>query len=124
MEINVEFLGADKVLARVDAIVDKIEELGKLKLAAEMTTWQTEDMHRKYPNVTQEDDKTVTTEIWPRSRLALAHTYRNPKAKTQRVYAPPRSGLQFYSTRPILRSELFSKLCDRMTVLLSNTVSW
>jgi hypothetical protein len=125
--MHVEFDGLDRVQATLDGMGEQIQTLGKEEMAKELTEWQTKDMKRTYPNTKQEDDTTVSTEIWPRSRLS--ETRKPSQTKRVRVYAPPRSGggggpRQATSTRPILRSELFATLCTRMSELLNRVLKW
>ena len=107
------------------------EQLGEFPdaMAEELTDWQRDDMHRKYPNTTLEDTD-ASTLIWPRSRLA-EDTHRQvaprrakwPPRIKQRARAPvaiARGG----STRPLLRPELFEKLADRMAALMADKLNW
>jgi hypothetical protein len=75
------------------------------QMGDELTEWQTEDMHRKYPNTTVTETYVETT-IWPTSRVRLAR----PKGRKRRPAA-------------ILRPELYDKLVVRMSGLLS-TLGW
>jgi hypothetical protein len=127
MPFTVDFDGMGNVTATLDGMADKISKLGKEEMAKELTEWQRDDMKRTYPNTKQEDEKTVMTEIWPRSRVSEGHkpNTTGASAKRVRVYAPPRGGQRVTaSTRPILRSELFAKLCDRMSELLNRVLKW
>jgi hypothetical protein len=122
---DVEFDGLGNVTATLDGMADKISKFGKEEMAKELTAWQRDDMKRTYPNTKQEDETTVSTEIWPRSRVSEGHKPNTTSARRVRVYAPPRGGQRVTSsTRPILRSELFATLCDRMSVLLNRVLTW
>jgi hypothetical protein len=120
---HIELDGLEHITATLDGMADQIAALGKEEIAKELTAWQRDDMKRTYPNTKQEDEKTATTEIWPRSRVSD-----KPRAtgeKRVRVFAPPRGGPRVASsTRPILRSELFKTLCNRMSELLNRAVTW
>lgn len=94
-------------------------------MAQELTNWQTEDMRRRYPN-TSVNGNVVETDVWPTSRTA------EHKSSRQRVVAnslakksigKPTIRLKG-SVRPILRTELFDKLVDRMDKLMSEQLSW
>jgi hypothetical protein len=122
---HVEFDGLGNVTATLDGMADKIAKLGKEEIAKELTAWQRDDMRRTYPNTKQPDEKTATTEIWPRSRVSEGHQPNAARGKRVRVYAPPRGGPRVASsTRPILRAELFTTLCDRMAELLNRVLTW
>jgi hypothetical protein len=113
------------VTATLDGMADQIAKLGKEEMAKELTEWQRDDMKRTYPNTKQENETTVSTEIWPRSRVSEGHKPRQSAEKRVRVYAPPRGGPRVASSaRPILRSELFKTLCDRMATLLNRALHW
>jgi hypothetical protein len=89
-------------------------------MADELTNWQTEDMNRKYPNTTLQNNEATTT-IWPTSRL--------PQKKRQaQLRKPPirrpQPGPRIKSKRPILRPELFDKLDARMVALLEGRLAW
>jgi hypothetical protein len=120
-------LDASKVEARLD---DMIEKLGHFTsdMADELTEWQTEDMHRHYPN-TKQDDTSVETEIWPTSRRVETNKtkIRATLARAKRgtvVKKPLNPGQKGTSTRPILRPELYDKLADRMDALMGEKITW
>ena len=111
--------------ASLDDMVQQINAFPE-KMAQEMTDWQTEDMHRKYPNTVLKD-KTVETDIWPRSRtsdtprrLGVRLLRRRNREKRARGTG---TKVQQPSTRPILRESLWDQLCTRMTMLL-DTIRW
>lgn len=95
-------------------------------IGAELTDWQTEDMHRHYPN-TAVDETSASTEIWPTSRL-VERDDKKVKAvlKAQRVAArkPTVSLRGTVASRPILRPELYDKLVKRMDELMSEKLAW
>ena len=126
--INIEAEGLEQITATLDSMVKQIDQLGKSDMADELTAWQSEDMRRRYPNTKQEDDKTVSTEIWPRSRLSDDPSKRRQWKPVRRVYAAPRTGTAggtpVHSTRPVLREELFTMLVERMDALLSRVLEW
>jgi hypothetical protein len=125
----------------VDALTEKLAaELEALKafvpeMAEELTDWQREDMHRQYPN-TQEDQDSVSTDIWPRSRLsdeakareaAKRRTYFMRRQRSIRNVGPrqPTAGhYRYRSQRQILRDVLFDQLEDRMDALMIEKLGW
>lgn len=88
---------------------ERITQFGNTDMPSGLTQWQTEDMHRKYPNIEIVDPKTALTRIWPTSRVNL---YKDRYRSVPRI------------TRPILRRELFEKLCDRMDALMEEKITW
>jgi hypothetical protein len=127
-EIKVE--GLDALLKNFETFDKQVTDLHK-QMPQQLLEWQTEDMRRKYPNIkVDETDLSVeaTTDIWPRSRLEQEAGFKRParplvkkgptQARLKGAGRPPPS------TRPILRTELFTKLTDRMTTLLSEAMKW
>lgn len=124
---------ADKVEARIDAMTAHLKEFGTVDMPQELTAWQTEDMHRKYPETKVEqlrtlDEISATTTIYPRSRT-YADTHPN------RIYHPAGARKPFLSSmprllrssmmrHPILRPLLFDKLFTRMSELLKGKLTW
>lgn len=127
-EIRVE--GADELLKKFGTFGKQLDELHK-QMPEELVEWQRADMRRKYPNIKvseEKDETTAETDIWPRSRNEQAGSgFTRPKRPV--VAAPKRyrakgAGRPPPSTRPILRTELFTKLVDRMTKLLAEAMKW
>ncbi|MHC2399111.1 hypothetical protein ACVMGC_003655 [Bradyrhizobium barranii subsp. barranii] len=127
-EIKVE--GADELLKKFGTFGKQLDELHK-QMPEELVEWQRTDMRRKYPNIEVSGDKdetTAETDIWPRSRNEQSGSgFTGPKRPV--VAAPKRyrakgAGRPPPSTRPILRTELFTKLVDRMTKLLAEAMKW
>jgi hypothetical protein len=121
---NIEVEGAEAINKTLDTMAANIDQLGKQDMARELTAWQSEDMRRRFPNTSQDDDKTVSTEIFPRSRLSKKRKPRLFTKPLQQVYAKPRGVKVIGSTRPILREELWTRLCERMSALMSETLKW
>jgi len=124
--MHIEMFGLDEIARTIDSMSKQIEQLGKSNMADELTAWQAEDMRRRYPNTKQDDDKTVSTEIWPRSRLSEQR--RKQRSRPLRIHVAPRTGTAggtpVHSARPILRSELFTTLVERMDALLARVLQW
>jgi hypothetical protein len=121
---TIEIEGAEAVNKTLDTMAAKIDELGKQDMARELTAWQSEDMKRRFPNTSQDDDKTVSTEIFPRSRLSKQRKPTLFTKPVRQVYVKPPGIKQIASTRPILRDELWIKLRERMNALMSETLKW
>ncbi|MGY8661774.1 hypothetical protein Q3C01_05315 [Bradyrhizobium sp. UFLA05-109] len=125
-EIKVD--GVEGLLKKCEAFGTQLDELHK-EVPEELVDWQRTDMRRKYPNIevsSSGDETTAETSIWPRSRIEPPGSRR----RTGPVIAVPKqhrlrgAGRPPSSTRPILRTELFTKLVDRMTALLSKAMKW
>lgn len=124
----IELIGIDRILKRFDTMDDTIYDFGNTKMFDELLAWQAEDMKRQFPNAKQDDAKTVFTNIWPRSRLSQQ---RRPKLFTKAVrkvvVKQPATGLGrgvLRMAHPILRPELFTKLCERMSKLMTDNLVW
>ncbi len=111
--ISVEF-DTSAIERRLQDMAARIAEFGKSDIPTELTAWQVEDMHRKYPNTETPDEHTAETDIWPTSRLALA----------RRAAEPERRRRVIVSQRPILRDELRARLCERMRLLMQEKLQW
>jgi hypothetical protein len=127
-EIKVE--GAGDLLKKFETFGKQLDEL-HTQVPEELVEWQRTDMRRKYPNIEVSGDKdqtTAETDIWPRSRAEQPESGFT-RSKRPVVAAPKRyrlrgAGRQPPSTRPILRTELFTKLVDRMSKLLAEAMRW
>ena len=127
LEVKVE--GLDELLKKFETFDKQVEDLHK-EVPQQLVEWQTEDMRRKYPNIKvdePEESVEASTEIWPRSRLELEPGFKRPRptvkkgptmARIKGVGRPPPS------TRPLLRTELFTKLVDRMTRAVNEAMKW
>ena len=122
--------GAAELLKNFETFGKQLDELHKL-VPEELVDWQRTDMRRKYPNIevsSDGDETTAETSIWPRSRTEQAGSgFTRPKRPV--LAAPKRyrlrgAGRPPASTRPILRTELFKKLVDRMTKLVGEAMKW
>ena len=88
----------------------------------ELDNWQAEDMHRKHPRSRNKRGREgrgrgFTTWIWPRKPYKP-----RPGARPYHWHRGAHRQHR-YSTRPILRWELYNELRDRMEALY-NTVKW
>jgi hypothetical protein len=122
-EILIESWEAEE---RVEKMLNKLQVV---PVPAELTAWQTEDMHRKIPNTETINPTAALTMIYPRSRTQLvakkgAPIRRSTWNKPRVVQRYRTGGIQHVSTRPILRPELFQKLCERMSRMLSRELKW
>jgi len=125
--ITIQAVNADALLAKFNALQQRVAALPGTAVPAELTAWQTEDMNRKFPN-TEPDGSGAATDIWPRSRLELEGKRPRPASAryTARGGIPARrTGLgNVPAHRPILRDVLWDKLVERMMDLLRKTMTW
>jgi hypothetical protein len=115
--MTIEVTGADVLEQQIEAMANRLEHGGD-QIAAELVAWQIEDMRRRYPNVQRPAENAAVTLIWPRSRIVdkPRRDRRRAIVTSKRVRGGGRR--LAYSTRPILRVELFDKLKDRMMTML------
>ena len=123
---SIELQGVDALAQKFERFSLQLED-AKQELPQELTLWQREDMHRKFPNTQSGrigEDTVATTSIWPTSRAATQKDRRRMRAKRSgpRQYAA--GGRSVRSNRPILRHSLYDKLVQRMTLLLAKATKW
>jgi hypothetical protein len=105
---------------KLTAMLERMDNIG-YEIVQELHDWQVEDMHRKYPNISQAGDA-VSTKVWPRSRTntprrrAIAKSGGKAKSSKGRTY--------IRRQRPILRPMLIESLRERMHALAERTMSW
>jgi hypothetical protein len=124
MPIYFDTTDAQETLTRMQI---QIRDMGHEIIPEQLTTWQREDMHRKYPNTELPNYVSAETYIWPRSR-----TYEGAHKKREtriRQFKKPLSAMpRFKGTpgahHPILRPSLFKALCERMEQVLSVNLNW
>jgi hypothetical protein len=115
--LTVSIDGMDALDRRLQMMIDRCAHAGDL-MATELEAWQVEDMRRRYPNIQRPDQNTAVTLVWPRSRV-VQRPEKHRRAAVARARRVRGGGRRLaYSTRPILREELFDKLSDRMAAML------
>jgi hypothetical protein len=114
-EVKVE---SEKLLAQFDDMPKRVSEL-ETKLPDVFLDWQREDMNRKFPKVDEHSGLSVTTLVYPRSRIKRPPRQGGGK-KTERK--PPRRVIGI--SRPILRPVLVEKLFDRMKEMCREALEW
>jgi hypothetical protein len=114
---------------RLTAMQQLVQNFGHEDMPQELESWQREDMHRHFPNTDTPNYVTAETSIWPRSRtyekthraFSLPRRLQRPLSPRPRLIgATGKPG----SERPILRPELFDKLCSRMAELMAGKLTW
>jgi len=136
---------AGAVLARLTGMLDQIRHVKRVDVGAELSTWQTDDMHRHRPFTMRSRGRgTATTKVRPHSlyemrqsemasrrflrataryQKFIASGRRRPKRKP-RYISIAESGYRKWSTRPILREVLLARLRERMDALLAHKLRW
>lgn len=123
---------AEETLTRMQI---QIRDVGHQIIPDQLMAWQREDMKRQYPFATMPNFVSAETSIWPRSRTyervhkkreARVRRFRKPMSALPRITGTFGMGKQFTATsrRPILRPELFDKLCERMEEVLAVNLKW
>jgi hypothetical protein len=115
---------------RLSAMQRLIRDFGHEDMPQELENWQRDDMRRQFTNMETPNYVTAETRIWPRSRT-YDKTHRErplPKRLRRALTSRPRlivgaTGVPS-SQRPILRPELFDKLCARMADLMERKLAW
>jgi hypothetical protein len=120
------------LIRSLDDLEGRLAELTE-QMPEELTQWQLQDLQRKIPDTEVPEDNTAFTMIYPRSRFSEPHKPlavhrpfylrrgRAPKLRRPISSAPRQTRRP--STRPILRPELYVKLCERMMAMLKKAVS-
>lgn len=117
----------DAIQGRIDGMIEHVAGL-RQEVPAEFITWQTDDMHRRYPNLEESGEDWLhawMTRIWPRARgrainKKFARRRGTPIKRNKSVFS---MRPVVTSGRPILRDELFDMLRARMRKLLDR-ISW
>lgn len=101
---------------KLQGMLDRIAELPD-DIAQELTDWQVQDMHRKYPETTHGGGGPAVTTIFPRSRT------NTPRRRAIRTKTGSK-GTIARGKRPILRAVLIEILQARMKALGERTLTW
>ena len=116
-------LDADAALKQLDELTANIAALTQTGLTTTFTAWQAEDMHRKFPKVDGSPPSISTNTIYPRSQLPRVQQPRARSTRTRSIIAAGRA-IRSGTAKPILRPELFEKLCKRMVDMLKEACAW
>lgn len=116
-EVKVE---SEKLLQQFDDMQKRVTGLEQ-ELPQVFLEWQREDMNRKFPKINEQSGLSVTTYIYPRSRLKRIKKSSSGKETRKRArVAAGRAGAK----RPILRPELVEQLFERMTEMCKEAIEW
>jgi hypothetical protein len=116
----------------VTDMADKIDHMKRVDLGAELSAWQIEDMHRNRPfTMRSRRAGRATTVVRPHSLYEMRASARYQRGMARRVARGTRKSMYWFqhwqarfSSRPILRTELFERLYTRMTDLLATKLRW
>ena len=103
---------------KLQAMLDRIAGLEDA-IVQELTEWQVDDMHRKYPK-TDASTGAASTTIYPRSRTNTPR--RRAIARARKSRTGTSRGITHQ--RPILRAVLIELLQARMKALGERTLKW
>jgi len=132
LDINIDTAAIEKRLADMRA---KIVHFKRVDIGAEMSEWQTEDLHRNRPFTMRSRARgAAKTKIRPHSlhemmasARAQGRVRRYLKSLSRPRKRPRRTTPEIFlhwSTRPILRQELEVRLMQRYRVLLKEKLKW
>jgi hypothetical protein len=124
MDVHID--GLDHLYETVTDMLKKIDHFKAVDIGAEMSAWQTEDMHRHRPfTMRSRRAGRATTKIRPHSLYEMKHSRSAQRRFLRRARKLPYvADYRHWSTRPILRDELEQRLVDRMTTLLNEKITW
>jgi hypothetical protein len=121
-------LDASGPAATIAGMLRRIDHFKRVDIGQGLSEWQTDDMHRNRP-FTMRNRKAgrATTLIRPHSRYEVNRSRAAQRRLTRRAKRPSYTGptqIRHWSTRPILRSELYESLITRMTDLFGRLLVW
>lgn len=125
--------------AAVDGMIRKLNHFRRVDIGAELSSWQTQNMHRHRPFTMRSRAKgTATTVIRPHSEFEIEQRERvakryergvrrllrqltgKSKRKVRRIPRP----IHRTSTRPYLRASLYQMLRTRMANVMQARLKW
>ncbi len=116
LEVKVE---SDNLLRQFEDMQKRVTELDQ-KLPDTFLDWQREDMNRRFPKVDEQAPLSVTTFIYPRSRLPRQKSQGGGNTRKRARIAAGRPGAK----RPILRPILVEQLFKRMVDMCKDAIKW
>jgi hypothetical protein len=129
-------IDATALVARVNDMIGKISHFKRVDIGAGLSDFQTQDMHRNRPFTMRSRGKgAATTKIRPHSLYETQHSGKVQR-RVRRVAMAIQAGKRVrrrslqalkythFSTRPILREEMFEVLGVRMSSLLVDKITW
>lgn len=118
--LTLEFtLDAATFQNKLDALIERVDDLPKT-MPQEFIEWQRDDWNRHMPEARETGDKTVETIIHARGKRSIG--YRVPPHL--KGVKQPKRVVRSHGRRPVLRPEMFDKLCERMRRLIGEAMRW
>jgi hypothetical protein len=128
-------LDTTKVVKTVDGMIERIAHFKRVDIGAELSAWQIEDLHRHRPFTMRSRAKGIAkTKIRPHSLAEMLRSQglqqritgvrargRGWKLRLRHIAVHLR---RHWSTRPILRSEMYEVLERRMHEALTRLLVW
>ena len=134
MPFTFEIANADTIAKTVGKMIGSITYFGGVELPKEMSDWQTEDVHRKWPGTKRSRWRRGSTRAQTlfrqhsRYETERSQLYQRRLLRRLRRATGRRPITQFIqlkrSTRPILRENLIEQLRNRMVTALFETITW
>ena len=129
--ITIKIEGGADLYATIDGMIQKLDHFKRVDIGDELSAWQTEDMHRHRPfTMRSRRAGRATTKVRPhslyevkRSALAQRRVFRSIRKQLGKMVTYIPHFLR-WSRRPILRTELYDRLCTRMGDLLQEKIKW
>jgi hypothetical protein len=127
----------DRLQKRMENMAKHIAHIKRIDIGQELSDWQTHDLHRHRPFTMRSRAKgQASTKIRPHSLFEMQQSVRAQR-KVKRIVAALEAGKrvrktrlhylrwqQHYSTRPILREQIYNLLPPRMANMLRDHLKW
>jgi hypothetical protein len=112
----------------MNGMIHKISHFKRVDVGYELSSWQTEEMHRERPFTKRNRGQgSAATLIRPHSRFEVNRSRTAQRRLARRAKRKSFTGSSEYrkwSTRPILRAELWDKLVERMVDAFRTKLTW
>jgi hypothetical protein len=118
---------------QIAGMIRKIDHFKRVDIGKELSDWQVEQMHRHKPFTMRNRARGIaSTTIRPHSLWEMTHehggferkTGRRLQSRATRRLRSLKRRLRRWSTRPILRPELYQELIERMNRALGEKLTW
>jgi hypothetical protein len=125
-------IDTDAVAKKIEAMRHKVDHFKRVDIGAELSAWQTEDLHRHRPfTMRNRREGRATTKLRPHSVYEMKRSALYQRHMARRVVRGGRRAMRVFthwesltSTRAILRAEMETRLVDRMRQLLREKIRW
>lgn len=106
------------ITAKLNGMLHRIDHFSRVEMGQIMSDWQTHDMHRKKP-FTKRWRRKVQTRVRPHSLREMQRSKLYVRREKRHHLIP-----RHWSSRPILRAILESKLFTDMTDAFHRAIAW